>query len=76
MNSFACNQVSAVAQGQSHLAFHSSKVLTAERVQDIDGKDVDFKKYAGKVLLFVNLASQVSDPPTHRCSDATLSVLV
>ena len=65
-----------MAQGQTQLAFHSSKLLTTERVQDIDGKDVDFKKYAGKVLLFVNLASQVSDPPTLRRSYATLSVLV
>lgn len=64
MNCLACNQVSAMAQGQTQLALQLSKLLTIERVQDIDGKDVDFKKYAGKVLLFVNLASQVFDPPT------------
>ncbi len=38
--------------------------MTLSVHQDISGKDVDFKQYAGKVLLFVNLASQVSDPPT------------
>ncbi len=28
-------------------------------MQDIDGRDVELKKYAGKVLLIVNVASQV-----------------
>ena len=62
MNYLACDQVSAVAQGPDTTC-SSTELLNTECVQDIDGKDVDFKKYAGKVLLFVNLASQVSDPP-------------
>ena len=32
-------------------------------MQDIDGRDVELKKYAGKVLLIVNVASQVQHSP-------------